>query len=165
VIGFSRHSHRYWNGLYERANLASILEREYVGEEGDITNYDAVSNAIEESKPDILFHLAAMAFVPYGKVHPGETFKINQGGTQNVLDAILYNSIHGNRSVKAAVFITTDKVYYNAEQLWGYAEKDKLGWPGDPYAASKANADITIDCYRTSLFLPGTIHYQYQTKV
>jgi len=39
------------------------------------------------------------------------------------------------------VIVTTDKVYRNVNQIWGYRESDPLGGV-DPYSASKAAADL-----------------------
>jgi CDP-glucose 4,6-dehydratase len=48
------------------------------------------------------------------------------------------------------VVITTDKVYRNVNQIWGYRESDPLGGV-DPYSASKAAADlITQSWMKTS---------------
>jgi CDP-glucose 4,6-dehydratase len=47
--------------------------------------------------------------------------------------------------------ITTDKVYENNETGQAFTEDDKLGGH-DPYAASKAAAEIAISSYRNSFF-------------
>ena len=45
-----------------------------------------------------------------------------------------------------AIIITSDKVYKNLEISRGYHEKDLLG-DTDPYSASKAAADISVQSY------------------
>ena len=51
----------------------------------------------------------------------------------------------------AVVMVTTDKVYENREIEYSYRETDPLGGH-DPYSASKAAAEITIQSYRKSFF-------------
>ncbi len=72
-------------------------------------------------------------------------------GAVNVLESIRETS-----SVKAAVFITTDKVYENREWHWGYRETDRLGGH-DPYSSSKACAELVIAAYRNSFFPPNEL--------
>ena len=112
----------------------------------DIRNLDKLVSVIEEYHPKVIFHLAAQPIVRESYENPKDTFIINAGGTINVLEAIRLT-----RSVKAAVFITSDKCYRNKEWIWGYRENDALGG-GDPYSASKAMAEIAIEAYRDAYF-------------
>jgi CDP-glucose 4,6-dehydratase len=52
-------------------------------------------------------------------------------------------------TLKAAVFVTTDKVYENKEWVYPYRENDALGGH-DPYSASKAASELAIASYRDS---------------
>ena len=70
-----------------------------------------------------------------------ETFDINVIGTLNVLEAT-----RELKNLKAALIITTDKVYKNHNHLRGYVETDELGGD-DPYSASKAAADIAAQSW------------------
>jgi CDP-glucose 4,6-dehydratase len=67
-------------------------------------------------------------------------------GTLHVLEAV-----RRTPSVRAVVCVTTDKVYQNQEWVWPYRETDPLGGY-DPYAASKACAEILSAAYRSSFF-------------
>lgn len=113
---------------------------------GDIRNLDKLVSVIEEYQPKVIFHLAAQPIVRESYENPKDTFVINSWGTINVLEAIRLT-----RSVRAAVFITSDKCYRNKEWIWGYRENDALGG-GDPYSASKAMAEIAIEAYRDAYF-------------
>jgi CDP-glucose 4,6-dehydratase len=62
-------------------------------------------------------------------------------------------AIRAPKSVKAGVFITTDKCYENREQLWGYREHDAMGGY-DPYSSSKGAAEIAIASWRRSYNMP-----------
>ena len=67
-------------------------------------------------------------------------------GTVNLLESMRKLS-----NLRAAVMVTTDKVYRNKEWIWPYREDDVLGGH-DPYSASKAASEIVIECYRKSFF-------------
>ena len=95
-------------------------------------------------RPEIVFHLAAQPLVRYSYKKPAETFNSNIMGTVNLLDAL-----RNLNSIKAAVMVTTDKVYRNNEWTWPYREDDILGGH-DPYSASKAASELVIASYRDS---------------
>ncbi|CAG0908439.1 unnamed protein product [Cyprideis torosa] len=71
-------------------------------------------------------------------------------GTAHVLEAIRLSE-----RPTTAVIVTTDKVYENREWIWAYREEDRLGGH-EPYAASKAAAELVIAAYRQAFFHPGT---------
>lgn len=54
--------------------------------EADILDSEALRAAMEESRPDLIFHMAALHFIPYCNEHPSETLRVNVEGTQRVLD-------------------------------------------------------------------------------
>ena len=76
----------------------------------DIRDFNAFEEIVIKEKPDILFHLAAQALVRRSYAAPLETFATNILGTAHALEAI-----KNAKSVKAAVIVTTDKVYENQE--------------------------------------------------
>jgi len=114
--------------------------------EGDIRDRNQLKAVITRFEPDILFHLAAQPLVRKSLREPVETFETNVLGTVNVLE-----EIRECRSVRAAVFVTSDKCYRNYEWPWGYRETDMLGGK-DPYSASKACAELIITSYHESFF-------------
>jgi len=114
--------------------------------EGDIRDYDIVRETFDKTKPEIVFHLAAQAVVRDSYQEPKTTFDTNVGGTVNILEVMRHCP-----SVKAAVFITSDKCYENKECECGYKEDDPLGGH-DPYSASKGAMEIVCAAYRRSYF-------------
>lgn len=126
--------------------VASSLGRYITDVRGDIRDLERLCQTVETHKPEIIFHLAAQPIVLRSFEQPQETFHINALGTVNLLEAIRTTNY-----VKAAVFITTDKVYENEEWFWGYRETDRLGGH-DPYSASKSMAELAISAYRHSYF-------------
>lgn len=125
----------------------------------DIRNFDALSEAIQNFKPDIVFHLAAQPLVRYSYKNPRDTYETNVIGTLNVLEACRNCS-----SVRAIVCVTTDKVYENHENPAGYLETDRLGGY-DPYSASKAASELLIHSHIQSFFNPKEFGKSHQTAV
>ena len=114
--------------------------------EADITDTEKLIKAVKESKPDIIFHLAAQPLVRLSYKHPVETYSTNVMGTVNILEAVRLCS-----SVKSFVNVTTDKVYENKEWYWGYRENENLcGF--DPYSNSKSCSELVTYSYRNSFF-------------
>ncbi|MBI4114836.1 MAG: CDP-glucose 4,6-dehydratase [Candidatus Niyogibacteria bacterium] len=114
----------------------------------DIRDGDAVGSIFNKEKPEVVFHLAAQPIVRESYNNPLYTFETNIIGTANVLEAIRKTS-----SVRAAVMVTTDKVYKNKETAAAYTEDNPLGGH-DPYSASKASAELVIRSYQKSFFHP-----------
>ena len=108
----------------------------------DIRNASELKQIVHDAQPEIVFHLAAQPLVRGGYRQPVATFAANVMGTAHLLDAL-----RGMDSVRAAVMVTTDKVYRNLERPYPYREDDSLGGH-DPYSASKAASEIVIASYR-----------------
>lgn len=113
---------------------------------GDVRDKNKLSAILRNFKPDIIFHLAAQPLVRRSYEIPAETFDINVTGTANLLESVI--DLPGSCAIVAA---TTDKVYHNREQDILYKEEDALGGR-DPYSASKACAELTINAFRASFF-------------
>lgn len=56
--------------------------------ECDLRDYFSVHKAVEESRPDVVFHLAAQSFVPSSWTAPTETLTTNIAGQTNLFEAI-----------------------------------------------------------------------------
>lgn len=110
----------------------------------DLRDRTEVQRIVHAANTSIVLHLAAQALVPRGYTDPLGTFAVNVGGTLHLLDAL--RAQHG---VKAAVLVTTDKVYANRGDGRRFRETDPLGGE-DPYSASKATAEIAVGCWRNS---------------
>lgn len=107
----------------------------------DVTDLDALRDAVEDCQPDYIFHLAAQSLVKRSYQSPVDTFSTNAIGSVNVLEA--------SRALTKPVniiMITSDKAYDNVEWKWGYRETDSLGGK-DPYSASKGMAELAIRSY------------------
>lgn len=127
--------------MFSSAELASSDDRFC-----DVRNLAALRNVFDETKPEIVFHLAAQAIVGMAYRDPIATFETNVMGSANILECV-----RSQPSVAAAVMITSDKCYENVEQIWGYREHDRLGGT-EPYSASKAGAEFAISSFTHSYF-------------
>jgi CDP-glucose 4,6-dehydratase len=118
----------------------------------DLRDAAGVERAVAETRPEIVFHLAAQALVRASYQDPRGTWETNVGGTVNLLEALRRQG-----GVRACVVVTSDKCYENRESLWGYREGDHLGGH-DPYSASKGAAELAVASWRRSFFAkPGGV--------
>ena len=111
---------------------------------GDITDCLPTVQLIADSRAEVLIHLAAQALVPAGHRDPAGTFAANVMGTMYVL-----LGARALPTLKAALIVTTDKVYANPDSGHSFSESDPLGGT-EPYGASKAAAEFAVDACRAS---------------
>ena len=128
----------FYNKIYDKIPHQSVT--------ADIRDRKKLADEIHSFQPDYIFHLAAQPLVRKSYNIPSETFEINVVGTANVLEAIV-----SLKNKCAAVIVTTDKVYENAETNIAFKETDRLGGY-DPYSASKACAEIVVSSFNQSYF-------------
>jgi CDP-glucose 4,6-dehydratase len=128
--------------LFTLASVAELVE----DLRGDIRDRSALEVAMTRFAPEVIFHLAAQPIVRRGYADPVGTYATNVMGTVHVLEAA-----RKTPSVCAIVCVTTDKCYQNQGWVWPYRESDPLGGY-DPYASSKACAEIVSAAYRSSFF-------------
>lgn len=123
--------------LHLDANVATTF--------GDVRDGANLTAALARARPQVVFHLAAQALVRRAHREPHATFSTNIMGTVELLEAIRAAS-----DVELALVVTSDKTYANRE-MRPQREEDPLG--GDePYAASKACAEIVAAAYRRTYF-------------
>jgi CDP-glucose 4,6-dehydratase len=116
---------------------------------GDVRDGAGLASALAAARPEVVLHLAAQALVRRSYQDPVGTFGTNVMGTVNLLEAV-----RAVPEVRAVVLVTTDKCYENREWPWGYREDEALGGH-DPYAGSKACAELVAAAYRRSFFPPA----------
>jgi CDP-glucose 4,6-dehydratase len=119
--------------LFERAGIARELEGHFLG---DICDEEALNQAISQSNPEVVVHLAAQSLVSIGYKEPFETFRVNTGGTSSLLKVAT-----SHKQIKKILIVTTDKVYKPNLSAVRLNERHPLG-SKDPYSASKSAADL-----------------------
>jgi GDP-4-dehydro-6-deoxy-D-mannose reductase len=68
-------------------NVRHLLDRLTLLE-ADLRDYTSIAQALEESRPDFIFHLAAQSFVPSSWRAPAETLSTNVNGQTNLFEAV-----------------------------------------------------------------------------
>ncbi len=127
-------------------NMFELVDTGAVSFLGDLRDRAAVLAAVRQAQPQLVLHLAAQPIVREGYSDPVGTFGTNVMGTVHLLDAL-----RGQQDLQAVLIVTTDKVYENDEQGRAFTEADRLGGH-DPYAASKAAAELATASFAQSFF-------------
>lgn len=131
------------NNFFNTVNLSKVLKKDY---RSDVRNIVQLDRSIKQTKPEIIFHLAAQSSVIESFKNSTNTVSSNIIGTSNILEiAKKYNFI------KAIIIITTDKVYQNYKEQKYFDENSQLGGD-DVYSGSKACCEILVHSYRKSFF-------------
>ena len=113
---------------------------------GDVRNSVSLKEAVKSFMPEVIIHMAAQPLVLESYKNPAYTYEVNVMGTVNILEAVRECS-----SVKSFLNVTTDKVYFNREWIYGYRENERLcGY--DPYSNSKSCSELVTHSYRQSFF-------------
>lgn len=114
----------------------------------DLASADGLEQTVSQFQPEVVFHQAAQALVGRAYERPFDTFRSNVMGTVRLLDIL--RTCPG---LRAAVVVTSDKVYQNLETGRPFQEGDPLGGT-EPYSASKVCQEQAAAAYGVSYFLP-----------
>lgn len=140
VIGYSLEPNADPN-LYELSGIADNMVSIF----GDIRDFNKLKSVFDQYKPELVIHMAAQAFVGVSYENPKYTFDVNVGGTVNVLECIRLSN-----TVKSFLNVTTDKVYYNDDNVnVAFRESDELKGT-DPYSNSKSCSELVTYSYQQS---------------
>lgn len=112
----------------------------------DLREAGAIDRAVMNSRPDIIFHLAAQPIVGASYRDPLGTFHTNAVGTANLLEAV-----RKANSKAAIVVVTSDKCYRNDNSGRPFQENDPLGGH-DVYSMSKAATELVVASWHASFF-------------
>jgi GDP-4-dehydro-6-deoxy-D-mannose reductase len=107
----------------------------------DLRDRDRVFEAIEEIKPELVFHFAAIANVGFSWRHQKETYEVNFIGSSNLLEALAKVAPQCR-----VVMMSTAELYGNTKET-PYSENDPLCPPRNPYALSKRAMEMVADLY------------------
>ena len=136
IYGFCR-----WNEQMDNLeHLSDVINKKERFEliYGDLNDYPSLTNAIEKSKPNYVFHLGAQSYPQTSFDSPIETLQTNIIGTANLLDNLLKSNY---KDAKIHVCASSE--------IFGRVSKDKLPineecslHPASPYAISKVGTDL-----------------------
>jgi UDP-glucuronate 4-epimerase len=131
----------FYDPAIKRANLAGASEqRAFRLVQGDVRDLATVRRAVEESRPDVVLHLAARAGVRPSIEQPTLYADVNVGGTSAVLEATL------RAGVRRVVVASSSSVYGNASSV-PFREDDPALRPVSPYAATKRAAELICESW------------------
>jgi UDP-glucose 4-epimerase len=117
--------------------------------EGDIRDRARLKQAIQQSRPDLVIHLAAMHFIPECIARPEETMDVNVGGTQHVLDACLNGACRG-------VVVASSAAVYAPSEGPCHEETTPLG-PLEVYGESKLEAEKLARAFHEETGMSTTV--------
>ena len=98
--------------------------------QADLLDPDGLVSAIEQIRPDELYHLAGPSFVPDSWRHPAQFMAAIAGATATLLEAVR------TRSADTRVFLATSSTIFGAATESPQRE-DTVAHPQNPYAAAK----------------------------
>ena len=120
--------------LIDRANRKERMFFIY----GDLCDYISLQNAVEESEPDYVFHLAAQSYPATSFTSPISTLDTNILGTERLLEAL-----RRCKDIDPIIHVCS------SSEVFGRVPKEKLPineecslHPASPYAISKIGTDM-----------------------
>lgn len=117
--------------------------------EADLTDFSSLVRALEVSKPDEVYNLAAVSHVGYSFKNPILTADVTGKGVLNLLEAI--RAVGGEKTIRFYQASTSEQfggLDYNRPAK-GYNE-ESLFHPRSPYGVAKLYAHWTTKNYRES---------------
>ena len=108
--------------------------------EVDIRDEEAVRSVLRDVSPDQIYHLAGITAVDVSWTHPRLTYEVNVLGAHNLFAAAM-----DLPAAPRILNVSTSQVYAPASGR--LTENSPIG-PDNPYAASKAMAELLVPQYR-----------------
>jgi len=120
--------------LVARANRGDRLQFLY----GDLRDYVSLQNAIENARPDYVFHLAAQSYPSTSFTAPLDTYDTNVIGTARLLEAL-----RRAKNIEPVIHVCA------SSEVYGRVPKERVPiteecnfHPASPYAISKVGTDL-----------------------
>ena len=128
-----------------------INSERYILIKGNLCSYDLVYHIITHYKIDYIIHFAAQSHVQNSFEDALQYTKDNIVGTHNLLEAVRK---YGN--IKKFIHVSTDEVYGESMISQNEVKKteESILCPTNPYAATKASAELIAQSYYYSFNLP-----------
>lgn len=139
-------------------NLADLNYDQYHFIQGDICDFNLVSNVMREFAIDTVVHFAAESHVDRSILSPGQFIYTNIIGTYNLLEncRLIWKDLGGFEGKKFH-HVSTDEVF-GMLKIGDRAFTENTPYaPNSPYAASKASSDHIVRSYFHTYKLPVTI--------
>lgn len=136
----------------------------------DITDREAMSRVFSTYDIECVIHAAAESHVECSYSDPLQVTTTNVLGTQILLEEMC----RGTKPMPRLIYISTDEIYGDDADLTGVEDVESSALsPSNPYAASKAAAEMFISAYVKSFSLECVTlrfnnvygEYQYPEKI
>ena len=142
-------------------SLRSLKGRKnYIFEKLDICDSINLQRVINESKPDLVIHLAAESHVDRSIDGPIDFIQTNIFGTFNILECVrvYYQSLKGLKKDNFRfLHVSTDEVYGDLKNTNNFFSEETRYDPSSPYSASKASSDHLVRAWHRTYNLPVLI--------
>jgi dTDP-glucose 4,6-dehydratase len=139
------------------ASVAGIADNNnYQHLRADITDAAAMTQALNEFKPDAVLHLAAESHVDRSIDGPGEFIQTNVVGTFTLLQAArdYWDKLpDGRKTDFRFIHVSTDEVFGSLGDTGAFSETTPYS-PSSPYSASKAGSDHLARAWHHTFGLP-----------
>ncbi|MDP2836342.1 MAG: GDP-mannose 4,6-dehydratase [Methanobacteriaceae archaeon] len=162
------------DGIKSKNLCDHCIDESFTLIEGDLTDISSIAQAIDQSNPDYIFHLAAQSFVARSFENSMETQQINCMGTSNLLEAVRIKNndakiIFAGSSEEYGLVISSQKHYEEAKKEYGTIFPDVENIPEvpiketnplrpmSPYAVSKVYGDFLMRNYYHSYGLDTVV--------
>ena len=148
-----------FDAMYYCANETNVLEKwrkskRYIFVKGNLCSMDLVRHVFETHKPTHVVHFAAQSHVQTSFTDSLQYTQDNIVGTHTLLEI---SRLYGK--LKKFIHVSTDEVY--GESMIDVNEKHKtehsILCPTNPYAATKAGAELIAQSYNHSFNMPIVI--------
>jgi UDP-glucuronate 4-epimerase len=141
----------YYDIALKRARLEFLKQNQsFTQTEAMLEDAEAVMQAAQEARPDVIVHLAAQAGVRYSLEAPRAYIDSNLIGTFNVMEAA--------RALKVAhLLMASTSSVYGANEEMPFRETDKADHPLTIYAATKKANEAMGHAYAHLHDLPVTM--------
>lgn len=116
--------------------------------QGTLLDVDKLKKSFMDYRPSVVYHLAALHYIPYCNANPVETVMVNVGGTESVLAACR------DVNIEKFVFASTAAVY--AINEYSNSEKDDV-LPLDIYGATKYFGEHLVRLFNASCGVPCVV--------
>tara|TARA_B110000971_G_C20018106_1_gene504967 strand:- start:89 stop:1933 length:1845 start_codon:yes stop_codon:yes gene_type:complete len=141
----------YYCAEENNVNESIRKDKKYILVRGNLTDYNLVKTVIEENKINYIIHFAAQSHVQNSFEDSLQFTHDNVFGTHTLLEV---TRKYGN--IKKFIHVSTDEVY--GESMNSIEESHKtehsILCPTNPYAATKAGAELIAQSYLHSYKMP-----------
>ena len=137
-------------------NVSDIKDKRYSFVRGSINNEELVNRIVEKEDIDIILNLAAESHVDRSIDSVTSFIETNISGTRTLLDCIVKVRAKSGRNVKL-IQVSTDEVYGSLSRTDPPFTEDSALDPRNPYAVTKASADMLVSAFVNTHGIDATI--------